>query len=346
MPGRKMYHCRYGSAEYMKKNFTGVDDLCRIGNYNALKIKINNEDYFEDIQITGVSENFFRFFSYDLLTNNPENVLATSKNLVISSVLASKYFGTDDPLGRVITLSDRNKSEEMTITGVFKKPAQNTQINFDMVRLIGDVDSRCYIRLTENTDPVEMERIFLAEKQSIPVIHTGTPGRYYLEPLWQAYFDTSRGSVIENSRDKRDLWIAAIIGLMIIGVAIFNYLGVLANKFHRKTREYHLRRINGSSLSGLTIRFMLENAVILAVSFAISLFLIMDALPFFNSLTGSKITLDFIIQPDQIATLTGLFLLIALITLLYGVYLVRSNLDLNFCERTGSESQKYPDTCF
>ena len=116
MPGRKMYHCRYGSAEYMKKNFTGVDDLCRIGNYNALKIKINNEDYFEDIQITGVSENFFRFFSYDLLTNNPENVLATSKNLVISSVLASKYFGTDDPLGRVITLSDRNKSEEMTIT--------------------------------------------------------------------------------------------------------------------------------------------------------------------------------------------------------------------------------------
>lgn len=330
MPGRKMYHCRYGSAEYMKKNFTGVDDLCRIGNYNALKIKINNEDYFEDIQITGVSENFFRFFSYDLKTNNPENVLATSKNLVISSVLASKYFGTDDPLGRVITLSDRNKSEEMTITGVFKKPAQNTQINFDMVRLIGDVDSRCYIRLTENTDPVEMERIFLAEKQSIPVIHTGTPGRYYLEPLRQAYFDTSRGSVIENSRDKRDLWIAAIIGLMIIGVAIFNYLGVLANKFHRKTREYHLRRINGSSLSGLTIRFMLENAVILAVSFAISLFLIMDALPFFNSLTGSKITLDFIIQPDQIATLTGLFLLIALITLLYGVYLVRSNLDLNF----------------
>jgi hypothetical protein len=44
--------------------------------------------------------------------------------------------------------------------------------------------------------------------------------------------------VVENNRDKRDLWIAFIIGLMIIGIAVFNYLGVLANKFHGKVKYY------------------------------------------------------------------------------------------------------------
>ena len=32
-----------------------------------------------------------------------------------------------------------------------------------------------------------------------------------------------------------------IIGLIIMGVAVFNYLAILANKFHRKTKEFYLR---------------------------------------------------------------------------------------------------------
>ncbi len=123
----------------------------------------------------------------------------------------------------------------MTVTGIFEKPVDNTQINFDMVRLIGDIDSRCYVRLVKDADPKELEKLFSEKKETIPVINTGTSGpTYYLEPLQKAYFDTSRGLVVENNRDKRDLWIALIIGLMIIGIAIFNYLGVLTNKFLRK----------------------------------------------------------------------------------------------------------------
>ena len=126
----------------------------------------------------------------------------------------------------------------MTVTGIFEKPVDNTQINFDMVRLIGDVDSRCYVRLAKDADPEELEKLFSEKKETIPVINTGTSGpTYYLEPLQKAYFDTLRGLVIENNRDKRDLWIALIIGLMIIGIAIFNYLGVLTNKFLGKGKR-------------------------------------------------------------------------------------------------------------
>ncbi len=121
----------------------------------------------------------------------------------------------------------------MTVTGIFEKPVENTQLNFDMVRLIGNIDSRCYVTITENIDPKELEKLFSEKKEIIPVINTGTSGpKYYLEPLQKAYFDTSRGLVVDNSRDRRDLWIAIIIGIMIIRIAIFNYLGVLANKYH------------------------------------------------------------------------------------------------------------------
>jgi putative ABC transport system permease protein len=329
IPGKKMYYCKFGSAEYMKNNFAQVEDFCRYNNSNPLKITSDNEDYFDHPQIIGASENFFNFFSYKLLTNNPETALESTNNLVISSDLAKKYFGTDNPVGKIITLVNRNNSEQMTVTGIFEKPFDNTQINFDMVRLIGEVDSRCYVRLVKNTVPEELEKLFSDKKEIIPIVNTGTPGQYYLESLQNTYFDTLRGQVVDNNRDKRDLWIALIIGLLIIGVAVFNYLGILANKFHRKTKEYYLRRINGSSLRSLIARSMLENSITVMISFFLGLFLMLDALPFFNNLTDSKLTQAFIYQPGQIAIMIAVIVLILLITLLFAAYLIRSNLDLN-----------------
>jgi len=329
LPGRKMYHCKFGSAEYMKVNFAQVEDFCRYNNSNALKIIADNEDYLDHPLIIGASENFFSFFSYKLLTNNPGTALEASNNLVISADLAKKYFGADDPVGKIITLVYRNINEQMTVTGIFEKPVENTQINFDMVRLIGDGDSRCYLRLVKGTDPEELEKLFSEKKETIPVVHTGTPGSYYLEPLQKAYFDKLRGLTVEINRDKKDLWISLIIGLMIIVIAIFNYMGVLTNKFHGKIKEYYLRRINGSTLRDLIARFMIENSILVAISFLISLFLMVDALPFFNSLTDGKITETFIFQPEQITILIAVLFLIFVITLIYAAFMIRSNLDLN-----------------
>jgi putative ABC transport system permease protein len=329
LPGAKLYYCKFGSAEYMKNNFAQVEDFCRFNSLNALKIVANNEDYYDNPKIIGVSENFFRFFSYKLLRNNPGKVLEAANNIVISTDLANKYFGIDDPVGKMITLVYRNNTEQMTVTGIFEKPVTNTQLNFDMVRLIGDEDSRCYVRLVKNTDPKELEKQFSEKKEIIPVINTGTPGPYYLEPLQNAYFDTLRGWSVEFNRDKRDLWIALIIGLMIMGIAFFNYLGVLTNKFHGKVKEYYLRRINGSTIPDLVARFVLENSIIVAISFFIGLLLMLFALPFFNNLTNSKITKTFIWQPEQIIVLAVVLVFILLITLIFAFYLIRSNLSLN-----------------
>ncbi len=90
----KMYSCRVGSAEYMKNNFAQVEDFCRISAAGSQKIEVNDEEYFDKPQIIATSSNFFDFFSYRLLTNNPETALEAPNNLVISQDLAKKYFGS------------------------------------------------------------------------------------------------------------------------------------------------------------------------------------------------------------------------------------------------------------
>src|SRR5437763_989184 len=69
-PGKKIYYCKFGSAEYMKANFPQVEDFCRISSSGSQKIVINNENYYDQPAIISASSNFFSFFSYSLLSNN------------------------------------------------------------------------------------------------------------------------------------------------------------------------------------------------------------------------------------------------------------------------------------
>lgn len=320
----KMYYCRAGSAEYMKENYSSVEDYCRISNSNALKIVVNNQSYFDKSQIIGVSENFFRFFSYELLTNNPETAIESKNSLVISTELAEKYFNSD-ALGKVITLVHADTTEDMTVTGVFRKNPGNTQLVFDIVRQTGNEDSRCYIKLTAGSDPKKLEKDFYENRANIPVVHQGNPGAYYLTPLKKSYFDTTRATVADRNRDIKDLWIAGMIGLLIIGVAVFNFLGIIANKFNRKLREFFIRRINGGSFKDLVYRFFFENSIIVCLAFLIAVLLIPDILPFFNSLVNSQVTAKFIFQTDQVMIFASLLLILLLVSLLFTIYLIRSN---------------------
>ncbi|MBK7628915.1 MAG: ABC transporter permease [Bacteroidales bacterium] len=329
VPGGKMYFCKKGSAEYIKNNFSQVEEFCRLKQGGALKIIAGNEEYSDIPAILSASENFFSFFSYKLLTNNPQSVLQASDNIVISSDLAKKYFGKDDAVGEVIKLVRQDKVETMIVTGIFEKPIANTQIVFDMVRMTEDTDSRCYLRLTSPDVKEDVEKLFSENNASIPVINTGTPNTYYLEPFLDAYFDQARASAIEANRNKKDIWIALVIALMIIGIASFNYLGLLNNKLVEKQKDYIIRRINGGSKAGLIFDFILENVIVLGVSFVISLFIIQELLPFFNELTGSNLSEKFIFRIEQLPVLIMILIFLVFLTLIFILLRIQSTIDTN-----------------
>jgi putative ABC transport system permease protein len=327
IPGKKMYYCKKGSAEYIKDNITNVEEFCRLKQGGALKIIAENEEYSDIPVILSASDNFFSFFSYKLLTNNPHSCLLASDNIVISSDLSKKYFGKDDAIGKVIKLVRQDKVEDMIVTGIFEKPVANTQIVFDMVRMTEDTDSRCYLRLTSADAEEDVEKLLSDNNASIPVINTGSPNTYHLEPFLSAYFDQTRASAIEANRDKKDIRIAILIGLLIISIASFNYLGLLNNTLIEKQKDYIIRRINGGSKAGLICDFIIENVIILAVSFVLSLLIMQETLPFFNELTGSNLSEKFIFRTEQFPVLMLILVFLVFLTLVFILLRIQSTID-------------------
>ncbi|MFW5773894.1 MAG: ABC transporter permease [Tangfeifania sp.] len=315
--GQKTYFIREGAAEYMKDNFAEVEDFCRIRNVSPRKVTAGNQDYFNGKKAIGTSPNFFNFFSYQLLHGDPKKVLETEQVVVISEELAQKYFGKADVVGERLTFQYRDGKEEMIVSGVFLKPAESTQLEFDMVKSIGNEDARAYLQLSENANIQELEEKFVQNKETIPIVHDGTPGTHYLKSLKATYFDTTRHQTVENYRDKSDLYIALVIGLMILGVAVFNYLGLINNRLFEKVGEHSIRRVNGGSKINLVAEFLVEAFFLIAIAFVLSNVLLIWMTPFFNNLTAANISTKWLFSMKNMLLLTGIPALILLATAIF-----------------------------
>lgn len=317
--GSQMSNCKNGGAEYIKENFSQVEDFCRIRYTRAQKVMVGNQIYNDNLPVFETSASFFSVFSYKLLTDNPNSVLTTKDDIVISEDLAQKYFQERLPVGRILTIINDNVKTDFIIKGVFKKPVENSQFNFDMVKLSENTERYAFLLLKNNADPAQLEKLFAEEKDKIPVFNDGTPGKYYLKSFRQTYFDTSEYYLLGNKRDKSDLVIALIIGLMIISVASVNYLGLINNKLIDKTPEFYIRRINGGSGASLVFDFMIENLIIIGIAFVISLEVISWIIPLFNDLTDSKIDVVYLTRPGSFLFMLYVVFALLLVTLIFSV---------------------------
>jgi putative ABC transport system permease protein len=239
------------------------------------------------------------------------------RSIAISEELAKKYFGTTSVVGKMISLTIEETKNDYVIKGVFRKPLENSQLSFDLVSFSKESDSFAFLLLKEKTDPLTLEKIFASNKDKIPSINAGTPGVYYLENFKQTYFDTSQRAQLGPVRNKTDIWIALIIGTLILGIASFNYLGLINNKLLNKTHEFYIRRINGGSKIGLIADFMVENLIVMGFGFTLSLVLLNFAIPFFNDLSNSNIRFQHFFQIDVFLIMLMVIAFILVISLLF-----------------------------
>ena len=123
-------------AETMTAEFPEVENAVRFREEDNVKIEVE-KSVFREKKIVYSDPSFFDVFSVPLLKGDRKTLLATPRSVVLSQTTAEKYFGTADPVGKVLHVDDK---QEWQVSGVFADIPPQSHFHFDLIASLSTLD--------------------------------------------------------------------------------------------------------------------------------------------------------------------------------------------------------------
>ncbi|HWA32638.1 MAG TPA: ABC transporter permease, partial [Cyclobacteriaceae bacterium] len=326
-------------APTMKEEIPGIEAAVRLIPMYGGSMRYEDKSFVED-KIFYADSNFYDFFSFTLKKGDPKTALKEPNSIVVTEATAKKYFGDEDPIGKILIVG--NNKLACKVTGITEEAPSNSHIHFNGLISFETVQKTFYGGWTGNSfqtyirknpatrvDDINQKLEDIVEKYVGDEIKKGLGVdfqefrkqggiySYYIYPIAESHLYPKAGDDIEPSNDIRYVYIFAGVGIFILLIACINFMNLSTAQSAGRAKEVGLRKTLGSLRTQMIWQFLSESfiyglvAVILAVAAS---FLI---LPYFNLLAGKQLTLAALMNP---AVLLAIFALIVVVGFVAGSY--------------------------
>lgn len=259
---------------------------------------------FNEKKLYVVDSSFFTFFSFPLIKGDPSTALDDPHSVVLTEKTARKYFGENDPVGKMIRVDNEYT---LKVTGVCKDIPTNSHLDFDLVMPISlysqadwfDVwmnnNNFTYVLLDEHASldkleerfPAFMEKYLKADMDAMGIKFDLT-----LKPLTEIYFEEA--STFDNVKhgDKRVVFIFLSIAAFILLIASINFINLSTIRAVDRSKEVGLRKVMGARRKQLILQFIGESVLITVISCVLAVALLNFLMPLYNDLLGYQLTVS------------------------------------------------------
>ena len=255
-----------------------------------------NNNIFEERSIFFVDPEFFKVFSFPLISGDPETAVKEPFSMLITQRIAKKYFGNEDPVGKIINVE---KKYDFEVRGVLDNCPENSHFTFDILAsfnslytLYGGKDRietwdsgnsgwNTYIQLRENFNPLDLESKFPAMAKK----YRGEDykGEFHLQSLTSIHLHSNINFEIEANGDIRHIYIFSAIAFFIMLIACLNYMNLATARAASRFKEIGVRKVIGAGRRHLIRQFLGESMIFTTAALLISLILVSLLLPSFGS---------------------------------------------------------------
>lgn len=324
-------------AQTLKHDYPEVAEATRLRTYGNPKI-VYGDKIFRDASFAYVDSNFFRVFTLPLRKGNINSVLLQPNSVVITEEIAKKYFGDEEPIGKILKFN--NEGALYTVTGIMEKIPSNAHFHFDVLGSMRSLqesreqswlvsDYFTYVLLTKGSDYKKLETKLpaMVEKYMGPQIaqsmglslnqfHSrGNELGFSLQRLTDIHLRSNGNYEIEPRGNEQYLYIFGAVALFMLIIACINFINLSTAGASKRSKEVGIRKVMGSLRTDLIKQFILESVLLTFLALIVSLLLVQISLPLFNELSGKNLVLRFTKN-----TSTIFLILTALVGLLAGIY--------------------------
>jgi ABC-type antimicrobial peptide transport system permease subunit len=281
-----------------------------------------------------VDSSFFSMFDFPLALGSHKS-LKDKYSVFLSQEIATKYFGKEDPLGKILVMNFPNDVQiDVTVAGVFEKIPLNSSFIFGMLMRIEnyqDLNKLAVDNWGDWRDPSVFVEV--ASPENVPAItkqlvkYAGIRNEakkdaivnsYQLEPFKSSFDNDSIQDRHVNLRiGAAPLIIFSSLALVILLIACFNLTNTSIAMTAKRLKEVGVRKAIGAARGQIVFQFLLETLITILLSLAVGLAMSQLIVPAFTNMWNLQYSME---DLDGLNLVIALILLVFLAALLAGIY--------------------------
>ncbi len=225
-------------------------------------------------------------------------------SVILSASTAKALFGDSDPMNKLVKIDNKFN---VTVKGIYADLPYNSDFNrltfIAPWKLYIDANNwpektsnpwrsnsfQTLVQIADNADMdkvsakirnVKLNKVTAADAAFKPVV--------FLQPMprWHLYSEFKNG--INTGGRIQFVWLFGIIGFFVLLLACINFMNLSTARSEKRAKEVGIRKAVGSVRSQLIWQFFSESMVVAICAFAVSIVLVIFALPFFNEVADKK----------------------------------------------------------
>ncbi|HWB28748.1 MAG TPA: ABC transporter permease [Chitinophagaceae bacterium] len=328
----------------MKDAFPEIEAFTRVTGQSQAYVQYKDKQFKEE-KLTFADSNFLQMFSIPVIEGDEKNALRDPNSIVITKPFAEKYFGDEEPIGKLLSL---NTGQVYKVTGVINEIPANTHFHFDaLISLSSRPDTHptwsnigfyTYLRLKKGTDPEKLQAKFpqLVAKYVVPEVQRDmgitlaeaqksvNTFRFSLLPVTDIHLHSDTKYEIEANGDINYVYIFSALAVFILLLACVNFTNLSTASSAKRAREVGIRKVMGSAKKQLVMQFLTESVLLTVCSMILALGIVGLLLPFFNQVAGKHISFGFFVQLPVLCAVLALCLLVGIIAGIYPAFFISS----------------------
>jgi putative ABC transport system permease protein len=271
--------------------------------------------------------------------------LTAPETAVITQSEAIKRFGTDQVVGRTMTIITRGVKHDLKITGLLKDVPKNSSLKIDAIirldfntfyadqpefltKCWGCQSGWVFLKMRPGTDVRQLEAQMPAwEKRNIPnepngdiMYNQGQDEDWHFINLKDIHLGKAQDSSMTPGNDRRTIATFAIIAMLILGMAVVNFTNLATARASQRAREVALRKVLGATRKQLIVQFVAESILISAVAMLLALALVELMVKPFAAFLDSDIVLTYFGSDGILLPAVLLTLLVGIVSGLYPAF--------------------------
>lgn len=268
--------CPVPLYDKLAHEYSGIESIVRINRsfaadaiWNARQLPLKG--YFAD-------PGFLEMFTFPFSKGNPSTALSQVKGMVITEKAARKMFGSEDAIGKVITMGEFG---DFSITGILKDHPVNSHMTFEVIapyeallayQKTNHIDEplpwenfrRNYIYLTlpEGGKPEAVNDFLETISGKAYASSTNFKAAFELQPLSGIVPGPELYDQIGPDWGYIGLTVFGVMTLLILLPACFNYASISMSRAIKRSKEIALRKVVGGQRNQIFTQFIMETVIV------------------------------------------------------------------------------------